>query len=116
MLYLLIKTGISALSIVIISEVAKKSSFIGAFIASLPIISILSFIWIYIETKNIEKINNLSHGILLLIIPSLTLFIVLPICLNKGLPFPASITISIVLTSLSYFILISMLKYFQISI
>ena len=116
MLYLIMKFGLTALTVVIISEVARKSSFFGAFIASLPIISILSFIWIYIDTKDINKISELSKSILVLVLPSLVFFIAMPMCINKGYQFNTSMLVSILATSITYLVLIYILKLFQVSL
>ena len=53
MSFYFVKLIITAAIIVIVSEVAKKSSLLAAIIISLPLISLLAFIWIYLETKNI---------------------------------------------------------------
>ena len=78
---LLISSGI----IVLVSEIAKKSSYFGGLIASIPIISVMSMVWLYIDTKDIESVRNLSNSILWMIIPSVSLFISLPILLRTGI-------------------------------
>ena len=50
MLYLAIKALISGVIIAIVSEIAKRSPGIGALILSLPLISILAFIWLWRDT------------------------------------------------------------------
>ena len=62
-LYTLLKLLLSSSIIVLVSEISKRDTFIGGLIASVPIISVLSIIWLYIETKNIEDIKNLSNSI-----------------------------------------------------
>ena len=47
---LLIKFSLSALMIVLISEAAKRSIWLGAILASLPITSLLAFCWLYQDT------------------------------------------------------------------
>ena len=48
--YYLIKLLLSATIIVVVSEVAKVSAGLGALIKSLPLISILAMIWLYVDT------------------------------------------------------------------
>ncbi|MDX1917608.1 MAG: DUF3147 family protein [Candidatus Caenarcaniphilales bacterium] len=55
-----IKVIISALIIVLVTEVSKRSGYLGGLIKSLPLISILSFVWLYLETKNSHKVSSLS--------------------------------------------------------
>ena len=51
MLHYAVKVAVSVLLIVVVSEIAKRHSLLAALVASLPIISILAMIWIYIETS-----------------------------------------------------------------
>ena len=53
-MYYFLKVLISALLIVAISELAKRSSLMGAIFASIPLVSVLAMIWLYIDTQNIE--------------------------------------------------------------
>jgi uncharacterized membrane protein (GlpM family) len=82
---------ISAGIIVIVSEISKKNTLIGGMIASIPLVSILSMIWLYLDTNNTEKVKALSNGILWMVIPSMALFISFPIMINYGLNFYLSL-------------------------
>ena len=110
MTYYFIKTLITALIIVIVSEVAKKSSFLGALIISIPLTSLLAFIWLYFDTKDYQKVIDLSYGTILLSVPSFVFFIILPILLKMKQNFAISILISIISTSIIYLIFIFILK------
>ena len=115
-MYYLIKTILTALIIVIVSEVAKKSSFIAAIIISIPLTSLLAFIWLYWDTKNYQKIIDLSYGTIIFTIPSFAFFLILPILLKMKQNFAISILLSIFGTSLIYFIYIFLLKKLGINI
>ena len=116
MIYYFVKIIISAISIVIISEIAKRSSFIGGLIASIPLISLLAFFWLYIETKEPSKIIDLSYAIFWLVIPSLVLFLILPELLKYGLNFYISILLSIILTIICYWFMIIILGFMGIKL
>jgi hypothetical protein len=116
MTYLLTKTIITALIIVIVSEVAKRSTFIGALIISIPLTSLLAFIWLYFDTRDYQKVIDLSYGTILLTIPSFSFFLLLPILLKMKQNFVISIIISIIGTSILYFIFVFLLKKLGISI
>ena len=107
-----IKVFISSAIIVLVSEIAKKDNIIGGLIASIPIVSVLSMILLYIDTNNIDKVKALANGILWMIFPSMSLFIVLPILINCGIKFYLSLTISILITMVCYLITISFMNYF----
>jgi len=98
----IIKIILSAILIVAISEIAKRSSFMGAILASLPMTSILAFVFLYAETQDGEKVSALSIDIFWLVIPSLTLFLVLPFLLKKDMNFYLSLGIACALTVASY--------------
>ena len=93
-----------------VSEVAKKSSFLGALIISIPLTSLLAFIWLYFDTKDYQKVIDLSYGTILLSVPSFAFFIILPILLKMKQNFAISILISIISTSIIYLIFIFILK------
>ena len=116
MLQTVIKLLISSGIIVLVSEVAKKSSYIGGLIASIPLVSVLSLIWLYIDTKDIESVRNLSNSILWMVIPSISLFISLPILLRSGIGFYLSIFLSIIITIGCYGMTILLLSRFGIEL
>ena len=55
----LIKLFISSGIILLVSEIAKKDNLIGGLIASIPIVSVLSLIWLYVDTNDIDKVKAL---------------------------------------------------------
>ena len=114
MIYTLSKLLITSLLIVAISEISKRSSFIGALLASLPLVSVLAMIWLYIDTKDIEKVSALASSVFWLVLPSLVFFISLPLLLKRGLDFYLSMGLSTLLTAGCYFLLIRILLRFGI--
>ena len=111
MKYIFLKLIISSGIITIVSEISKKSSFIGGLVASIPLISVLSMIWLYIDSKDIEKIKNLSTSIFWMVIPSLVLFLSIPILINIGFNFWLSLIIAIILTISFYLLTILILSH-----
>ena len=111
-IYTLLKLLLSSSIIVLVSEIAKKDNLIGGLIASIPVVSVLSMIWLYIDTNDIDKVKELANGILWMIVPSMSLFIVLPILINFGIKFYLSLTISILITIVCYLLTISFMNYF----
>ena len=108
-MYLVIKTIITVIIIVAISEIARRSSFIAGILASIPLTSALAITWLYFDTKEVEPVVDLTNSILLLIPPSLTFFVVLPLAL-KRFDFIYSIFISIIATVLVYWLYIALLS------
>jgi hypothetical protein len=114
--YYLVKIVITTIFIVLISEIAKRSTFVGAILASVPLISVLAMTWLYIETKDVTKVSSLSISVFWLVIPSLALFLALPLLLKQGLNFYLSISISIGLTVGCYWIMVSALDHFGVKL
>ena len=114
-MFYIIKILITALVIVIVSEVAKKSSLLAGLIVSVPLTTFLALIWLYWETKDKQKIIDLSNSTFLMVIPSLSFFIFLPFLMRMNLPFFISITFSALLTTTCYWLFIMCLNKFGIS-
>jgi uncharacterized membrane protein (GlpM family) len=114
--YTIIKVIITSLIIVAISELSKRSSMIGAVLASLPITSTLAMLWLYVDTKDVGKVAALASGIFWLVIPSLVFFISLPLFLKKGIGFYVSMGSSIALTAGCYFVMIAVLARYGIKL
>ena len=114
MAYYTLKIVVTTVLVVVISEVAKRSTLTGAFLASIPLVSVLAMIWLYIDTKDVDKISTLSLSIFWLVIPSLSLFISLPILLKQGINFYISISISVLITILCYWLMILLLQHLGI--
>ncbi len=112
----LIKIIISALIIATVSEIAKRYSVIAAILASLPLTSILALIWLYNDTKDVDKIIELSSKIFWAVFPSLLFFIVLPLLLKMGLKFGPALLISSVVMVFGYMIYVFLLGKFGVKI
>jgi len=110
MLEAIVKVIITSVLVVAIAEVAKRSSLFAAILASIPLTSVLAMIWLYVDTGDVEKIATLASGIFWLVLPSLALFIALPVLLRAGWPFAPSLLVSGALTVGCYFAMIALLK------
>jgi hypothetical protein len=113
-MYLVLKTLVTALLVVGISECGKRLSLIGGVLASLPLTSILAFIWLYQDTKDIAKVAELSTIIFWMVIPSLFFFLCLPWFLKLGWRFYPSLASSVVLMASVYYLYVLVLKKFGV--
>jgi len=116
MYYYITKILVSAVLIVLISEISKRSSLLGAILASIPLLSVIAIFWLYFETKDAEKIATLSKDIFWLVLPSLSLFIVLPILLRAKVNFYVSMLVSCSVMVVLYFIMLWLLRKFGVNI
>jgi hypothetical protein len=116
MAYYALKVLVSALIVVAVSELAKRSTFVGALVASLPLTSLLAFVWLYRETGDAARVASLSSQIFWLVLPSLALFVVLPLLLRWGLGFGLSLAAAIAATTACYGVLVILLRRFSVEI
>ncbi|HEV8260686.1 MAG TPA: DUF3147 family protein [Burkholderiales bacterium] len=114
--YYAVKILVSAVLIVLISEVAKRSPLFGALIASLPITSLLAFIWLYVDTGDSARVAALSTGVLWLALPSLAFFVVLPTALRAGWAFWPGLLAAILATVACYGIMVTILRKYGIEV
>jgi hypothetical protein len=116
LIYYLVKIALTTILIVAISEIAKRSSFVGAILASIPLVSVLAMLWLYIDTRDVARVSSLSTSVFWLVLPSLALFVSLPLLLKQGLNFYLSIGISIALTVTCYWLMVTILGHFGIKL
>jgi hypothetical protein len=116
MAYTALKVLLTAVLIVIISEISKRSTVLGAVIASLPLTSLLAFVWLYGETGDTAKIASLSQNIFWYVLPSLVLFLALPMLLARGLDFWLSLAIASALTCAAYLLMSALLARFGVTL
>jgi len=106
MIPLVVKIAITTALVVVISEVARRSSFAAALIMSLPIVSILSMTWLYVDNRDPIAVARLSTSTLWLVLPSLVLFVVLPVMLRRNVGFTLSMLVACAATIASYFVMV----------
>ncbi len=110
MLYYATKVLVSALVIVAISEIAKRSTALAALVAALPLTSLLAFIWLHAEATPDARIAELANQIFWLVLPSLVLFLLLPVLLRHGMSFWLSLLLSTAATTGCYLALLPLLR------
>ncbi|HEX5237527.1 MAG TPA: DUF3147 family protein [Sphingomicrobium sp.] len=102
MLYLIIKAAISGVIVAAVSEIARRYPTWGGLVASLPLTSVLAMIWLWRDTGDDERVAELSVSTIWFLIPSVPLFIALPMLLRSGVNFWAAMAIVVVVTMALY--------------
>jgi hypothetical protein len=110
------KVALTALVVVAVTEVSRRSTFWAAALASLPLTSLLAFVWIYVETGDTGRVATLAHGVLWLVLPSLVFFVLLPLLLRGGVSFWPSLLLSSIGTAAAYFVTVRALDGFGIRV
>ncbi len=77
-LQFLLKLVITVAVVLVASAVAKRSGWLGALVASLPLT------WLYTDTRYTRQVADLSMNILWFVLGSLPFFVVLTLTLRHG--------------------------------
>ena len=89
MAWIVTKYFITAFMVVLISEVAKRSDKLGGFVAALPMVTVLTLIWLYVEHQPASKIANHAWYTFWYVIPTLPMFLLFPSLLSRWGFWPA---------------------------
>lgn len=112
MAFYALKVIVTVVIIIAVTEISKRSTMFGGLVASLPLISYLSFVWLFIETKDTDRIANLSMQIFWLVIPSLLFFIVFTWMVKFQFGFMISMTVATLIMFIAYGVTTMLLKQF----
>lgn len=104
MAWLITKYCITAALVVLISEVAKRSDRIGGLVAALPLVTILTLIWLYVEAQPREKIANHAWYTFWYVLPTLPMFLAFPWLLERYGFWPA-LGLCVVITAVAFALL-----------
>ena len=99
MMPFILKSAVAGILIAFASKIAPRNPVLAGFIIALPLMSMLSILFTYFETKDMEKINQFAVSILLAVPLSLTFFI--PFILNKWLKLNFGLTYALALLCLT---------------
>lgn len=102
MLYLTVKAALSGIVIALVSEIARRSPGFGALVASLPLVSLLGMIWLWRDKPDVTLIADHALATFWYVLPSLPMFVVIPLLLKRGFGFWPSLAAGCVLTVLLY--------------
>ncbi len=88
------KVFLSGLTIALASELTKRAPWMGGLLVALPLVSILTLVWTYTETKDVAQVSSLSWSVFWYVLPTLGFFILLPVLIRWGLNFWLALTLS----------------------
>lgn len=106
MWYLIIKAALSGILIAIISEVAKRYPGFGGLIASLPLVSVLGMIWLWRDKPDASNMAAHAEATFWFVLPSLPMFLLIPLMLRQGFGFWTSLFAGCVLTIALYLLMV----------
>jgi uncharacterized membrane protein (GlpM family) len=115
MTWIITKYLLTAAVVVVISEIAKRSDKLGGLIAALPLVTILTLIWLYVENQPTEKIANHARYTFWYVLPTLPMFLLFPTLLLR-LGFWMSLGVSAVFAVLCFVSFALIVRHFGIEL
>lgn len=113
---MVIKSLLSGVIVMAVSEIAKRSTVLGALTASLPLVSILAMVWLWQETEDGERLAAYATSTFWLVLPSLPMFLLLPLLIRSGTAFYIALAISCAVTAILYLVMVWLLGRFGITL
>ena len=110
MTLLILKGLISGAVIVTVSELAKKNNTAASIVHSLPLVSLLAFIWLYAGTKDAALIGRHAYGTFWFVLPTLPMFLLMPWLIKKTGGFWPGLGAGVLITIALYFLTMRLLK------
>lgn len=105
----ILKLALSAGIIYLVNEIVitRSRPFLGSLIASLPLVSLITFVWLYFGMRSdpqarIEKLAAHSTGVFWFVLPSLPMFLMFPWLLRKGVGFWPNLLLCCLVTMTLY--------------
>lgn len=102
MIFFILKCLISGLLIATASGIARRYPGFGALIASLPLVSVLGMIWLWLEKPDRVIMSRHAEATFWYVLPSLPMFLLIPRLLRAGMPFWLALSTGCALTIVLY--------------
>ncbi len=115
MFWLAAKYLITAALVVLISEIARRNDRLGGLIAALPVVTVLTLIWLYLEQQPAAKIANHARYTFWYVLPTLPMFLVFPWLLNR-MNFWLALLLSAVMAVVGFLLFALWLRRFSIDL
>jgi hypothetical protein len=113
--WIVTKYFITAAIVVLVSELAKRSDKLGALVAAMPLVTLLTLIWLYLENQPALKIANHAWYTFWYVIPTLPMFLVFPLLIHR-FGFWPSMLVSMILVGICFGAFALFLKRFGIEL
>ncbi|MES2493515.1 MAG: DUF3147 family protein [Pseudomonadota bacterium] len=102
MMPLAIKALLSGLLIALISEIGRRLPTVGALVASLPLVSVLGMMLLWRARPDAENMAIHAEATFWYVLPSLPMFLLIPVMLRHGVSFWLALAAGCALTVTLY--------------
>lgn len=101
---LALRAVLTAFLVVLIAWVARKSPNLGGLLASIPLISTLSMIWLWHDSQDVGKVADFAVSAMIYFLPSIPMFIIIPLLLRQGYGFWPVLGFALAVTMFLYWL------------
>lgn len=115
MTWIVTKYAVTAFLVVLISEVAKRSDKAGGLVAALPLVTVLTLIWLWAEGQDENKLSNHAWYTFWYVVPTLPMFLLFPALLPR-IGFWPTLVASAVITMASFALFAVVVRRFGIEL
>ena len=105
-LQLLLKALVSGVLIAAASEIARRNPGWGGLVASLPLVSLLTMLWLWRDTGDAARIADLALSSTAFVIASLPAFVMLVLLLRRGMAIPWAMLAFVALGIAGYLVML----------
>jgi hypothetical protein len=102
MLSFIAKAAFAGLMVALVATVARRYPGWGGLLASLPLVSVLSMVLLYGETRDTESVARLSLAAFWFFLPSMPMFLIIPAMLRSDIGFTLTMIVACAVTVLLY--------------
>ena len=93
---------LSGLIIAAIAWIGRRNAAAAALVASLPLVSLLGILWLWHDTGDRVRLADHMQATFWYVLPSLPMFLLIPLLLKRGVGFWPSLAAGCVLTIVLY--------------
>ncbi|MBF7729588.1 DUF3147 family protein [Pseudomonas sp. N040] len=115
MLWIVSKYLLTAAVVVLVSELAKRSDKLGGLVAALPLVTVLTLIWLHLEQQPAQKIANHAWFTFWYVVPTLPMFLAFPLLLPK-LGFWPALLACVIISVVSFALFALLLRRFGLEL
>jgi hypothetical protein len=113
--WLVTKYCVTAAVVVVVSELAKRSDRVGGFVAALPLVTVLTLIWLHLERQPTTKIANHAWYTFWYVVPTLPMFLAFPVLLPR-LGFWPTLLVCVVITVACFWLFALLVRRFGVEL
>jgi hypothetical protein len=110
------KALISGLLVALAATIARRQPALGSLIVSLPLVSVLSMIWLWRDGADGETMARYIGGTFWYFLPSMPMFLIIPVLLRRGIAFWPALGIGCAITVVLYLSMVTFAARFGLRI